>query len=329
MRKTIYLVVPCYNEELVIQEAALKLKGVMNGLIQEGLVAQNSKICFVNDGSKDLTWKFIKDLIDQDSIFAGINLTRNFGHQNALLAGMSAIKDECDAVITIDADLQQEVSAIKNFILAFYDGDDIVYGIRKGRTAEKFSKRKTGEYFYKLMNIMGVKLKMNHTDYRLMSKSAIVDLLRFKEVNLFLRGIVPLIGYDSSVVYYDQNERFAGETKYTLNKMMSLAVNGITSLTIIPLRVITFIGFFIFISSIITSCFFLIAHLINKTVPGWTSIVLSIWLIGGLQLLSIGIIGEYIGKTYLETKGRPRYIIREIVGLNNTGKVMRKFSDDR
>lgn len=307
---TLFLVIPCYNEQEVLHETSAQLKEKMNSLMQSGKIDENSRIVFVDDGSKDRTWEIIAGLHEKDRIFRGIKLSRNKGHQNALLAGLMTVKDECDAAISLDADLQDDIDAIDAMVDKYLNEQcDIVYGVRSARKTDTFFKKFTAESFYKIMAKMGVEVTYNHADYRLMSRRALEGLEQFKEVNLFLRGIVPMIGYKSDVVYYERHERFAGESKYPLKKMIAFAMEGITSLSIKPIRMITALGVGIFTISIIMLIYFLICHLMDKTVAGWTSIVVSVWAIGGLQLLAIGVIGEYIGKIYLETKERPKYII--------------------
>jgi glycosyltransferase involved in cell wall biosynthesis len=311
MKDTLYLVIPCYNEEEVLQITAKRLLIKINTMIENELISNNSKILFINDGSKDETWSIIEKLHSQNNIFSGINLSRNRGHQNALLAGLMTAKDVADVTISLDADLQDDVDVIDKFIEQYYDGIDIVYGVRSSRQTDTFFKRTTALAFYKLMSNLGVDMVYNHADYRLMSKRALEGLNQFKEVNLFLRGMVPLIGYKSSIVEYERHERFAGESKYPLKKMIAFALDGITSLSIKPIRLITGLGFFIFFFSFIALAYTLIVKFFGKTVTGWTSLTLSIWLIGGIQLLSLGVIGEYIGKIYNETKQRPRFVVSD------------------
>ncbi len=307
---TLFLVIPCYNEQEVLHETSRQLKEKMNSLISAGKISNESRIVFVDDGSKDKTWSIISELHDSDKIFRGIKLSRNKGHQNALLAGLMTVKNECDAAISLDADLQDDINAIDAMVDKFVNGGcDIVYGVRSARKTDTFFKKFTAESFYKLMAKMGVEVTYNHADYRLMSRRALDGLEQFGEVNLFLRGIVPMIGYKSDVVYYERHERMAGESKYPLKKMISFAMEGITSLSVKPIRMITALGVGIFTISIIMLIYFLIRHFMDETVEGWTSIVVSVWAIGGLQLLAIGIIGEYIGKIYLETKHRPKFIV--------------------
>lgn len=308
---TLYIVVPCYNEEEVLPETGRRLTEKLSSLAHKGLIAEDSRIVFVDDGSKDGTWECITGLHEKKACISGVKLSRNEGHQNALLAGMTTAKEEADMIITLDADLQDDIDAIDGFLEKYKEGYDIVYGVRSSRTTDTFFKRQTAVTFYKLMKTLGVDIVYNHADYRLMSRRAIEALLQFKEVNLFLRGIVPLVGYRSAVVEYERHERFAGESKYPLHKMLSFAMEGITSFSVKPIRMIAVAGFVIFSVSIVMLLYFLIVFLLGKTVAGWTSIVISIWAIGGLQILSIGIIGEYIGKIYMESKGRPKYFIEQ------------------
>lgn len=307
---TLFLVIPCYNEQEVLHETSRQLKEKMQTLMQSGKIDKKSRIVFVDDGSKDKTWEIITSLHEEDRIFRGIKLSRNKGHQNALLAGLMTVKEECDAAISLDADLQDDINAIDAMVDKYLNEQcEVVYGVRSARKTDTFFKKFTAESFYKIMAKMGVEVTYNHADYRLMSRRALEGLEQFKEVNLFLRGIVPMIGYKSGVVYYERHERFAGESKYPLKKMIAFALEGITSLSIKPIRMITALGVGIFTISLIMLVYFLICHFMDKTVAGWTSIVVSVWAIGGLQLLAIGIIGEYIGKIYLETKERPKFII--------------------
>lgn len=311
--KILYLVIPCYNEEAVIVETGTRLIAKMNHLISDKKISQNSRIVFVNDGSKDSTWNSIKEFHQENDLILGINLSRNRGHQNAILAGLMISKEFADMVITLDADLQDDIHAIDSMIEKFYEGNDVVYGVRNTRKVDTYFKRTTAQGFYKLMKWMGADIVYNHADYRLMSKRAINALEDFPEVNLFLRGIVPLIGFSSDKIYYDRLERYAGETKYPLNKMLSFAFNGITSFSIKPIRLIFVLGLVIFCFSITMLGYSLYNHFVGNTVMGWSSIIVSIWAIGGLQLLSIGVIGEYIGKIYMEAKHRPKYIIDEFL----------------
>lgn len=307
----LFLVIPCYNEEEVLPETSSRLLDKYTKLIEEGKISPDSRICFVNDGSKDKTWDIITDLNSQNPIFRGINLARNRGHQNALLAGLMTVKDECDAAISLDADLQDDINAIDEMVDKYLEGYDVVYGVRSSRKTDTAFKRSTALAFYKLMKLMGVDMVYNHADYRLMSRRALDGLEEFEEVNLFLRGIVPLIGYKSTQVEYERGERFAGESKYPLKKMLSFAFEGITSLSVKPIRMICTIGLLMFGVSLGILIYSIIRYFTGDTIRGWASIAVSIWAIGGLQLLAIGIIGEYIGKIYLETKHRPRFIIEK------------------
>lgn len=309
----LYLVIPCYNEEEVISETAKRLKIKMESLIENQMISHKSKVVFVNDGSKDKTWELIKNFHEQDSLFSGLNLSRNRGHQNALLAGLMTAKDYADMVISMDADLQDDINAMDEMIEKFHQGCDIVYGVRSKRETDTFFKRFTAESFYKLMNSMGANTVYNHADYRLMSKRALEALSNFTEVNLFLRGIVPMIGFKTGVVTYERNERFAGESKYPLKKMFSFAFEGITSLSIKPIRMITFTGLVVFLISVAMLIYTLTQHFTGRTIIGWASVMVSVWAIGGLLMLAIGIVGEYIGKIYMETKARPRYFIDEFI----------------
>lgn len=313
MRNKLYVVIPCYNEEEVLAETSKRLKEKFLSLIASGKIHPDSRITFVNDGSKDRTWEIIKALHEEDAIFCGINLSRNRGHQNALLAGLMTVKEHADMVISMDADLQDDINAMDEMIDKYLNGIDIVYGIRSSRKKDSFFKRVTAEGFYRLMNMMGANTVFNHADYRLMSKRALEGLSEFQEVNLFLRGIVPMIGYPVDTVYYERGERFAGESKYPFLKMLSFAIEGITSLSTKPIRMITFLGFFIFLVSIGMLIYSLVRHFMGATIVGWTTLMVSVWAIGGLILLSLGVVGEYIGKIYLETKGRPRYIVEEFL----------------
>ena len=313
MNNKLYMVIPCYNEEEVLPETSKRLREKINSLIEKGKIDKESRIVFVNDGSKDKTWEIIKTLHEEDPVFSGINLTRNRGHQNALLAGLMTVMDYADMAISMDADLQDDVDAIDEMIDKYLDGIDIVYGVRSSRAKDTFFKKATAEGFYKIMNSMGANTVFNHADYRLMSKRALEGLSQFQEVNLFLRGIVPMIGYPTDVVYYERGERFAGESKYPLGKMLSFAIEGITSLSTKPIRMITFLGFFIFLVSIGILIYSLVRHFMGATIVGWTTLMVSVWGIGGLILLSLGFVGEYIGKIYLETKARPRFIVEQFL----------------
>lgn len=310
---TLYLVIPCYNEQEVLPETARRLTEKMTKMMEDGVISKNSRIAFVNDGSKDRTWHIIEELHRDNPLVCGICLSRNKGHQNALLAGLMTVKELCDITISLDADLQDDIEVLDQFVEQYQKGCEIVYGVRSSRKTDTFFKRFTAQGFYKMMRLMGVELVYNHADYRLMSRRALEELEGFGEVNLFLRGIVPLIGFQTGEVSYERHERFAGESKYPLKKMLSFAFDGITSFSIKPIRMITALGILIFSVSLIMLLYFLIIYFMGRTVAGWATIVISIWGIGGLQLLAIGIIGEYIGKIYLETKSRPKYIVEKFL----------------
>ena len=307
----LYLVIPCYNEEEVLPETSKRLKEKYTALMNEGKIDADSKIVFVNDGSKDRTWEMIRELHESDPVFRGICLSRNKGHQNALMAGLMTVKSECDAAISMDADLQDDINAIDEMVDRYLEGYEVVYGVRSSRKKDTFFKRTTAEGFYKVMRAMGVETVYNHADYRLMSRRALEALSEFDEVNLFLRGIVPLVGFKSTEVTYERGERFAGESKYPLKKMLAFATEGITSMSIKPIRLITTLGFLVFLFSIGVLIYSIIRKFTGYTVPGWAFLAVSIWALGGVQLLAIGVIGEYIGKIYLETKHRPKFIVAE------------------
>ena len=306
-----YIVLPCYNEEEVLSETSTRLLKLLDMMLEENLVSDESRIVFIDDGSKDSTWSIIKKLSEKNKYVNGIKLAKNAGHQNALFAGLMTVKASADCVISIDADLQDDINVIRDFVLKFREGFDIVYGVRIKRKTDSFFKRNTALFFYKLMKTMGVNIVFNHADYRLMSRRSLEALSEFSEVNLFLRGIVPLVGYTSTNIYYERHERFAGKSKYPLNKMLAFAVEGITSFSITPIRIVTAIGFLFSIISIFVALYGLLSNIFGYTVSGWTSLIVSIWLIGGIQLLALGLIGEYIGKIYKEVKRRPRFIIEE------------------
>lgn len=309
--KTLYILAPCYNEEEVLPLTSKIFLDKLKDLIKTGRISSDSRVAFVDDGSKDKTWSIIESLHEFNPMFVGIKLSRNRGHQNALLGGMSAIVNDCDMIVTIDADAQDDINAIDKMIDEFDNGSEIVYGVRASRDTDSAFKRNTAQGFYKFMSLMGVETVYNHADFRLMSSRAVNALLEFKEVNLFLRGIVPLIGFKSSTVTYDRAPRLAGESKYPLKKMLAFAFDGITSFSIKPIRFITSIGALTLILSIFFAIYAFVSYFIHRTVPGWTSTVLSIWFFGSLQLIAIGIVGEYIGKIYLETKNRPRFFIEK------------------
>ncbi len=307
----LYIVVPCYNEELVLKETTKRLKEKIENLVASKKISKKSRVLYVNDGSKDKTWELIKKINEEEEYFTGLSLSRNRGHQNALLAGLMTAKEKANLVISMDADLQDDIHAIDEMIKKYNEGSDIVYGVRSSRKKDTFFKKVTAEGFYKFMKLMGVDIVFNHADYRLTSKRVLDELENFKEVNLFLRGLFPLIGFKTEIVYYERKERFAGESKYPLKKMLNFAWDGISSFSVKPLRFITGLGFLLTLFSILVLIYSLIVKIIGNAVSGWTFIVCSIWFVGGLQMLSLGIIGEYIGKIYNETKQRPRYIISE------------------
>ena len=317
----LFLVIPCYNEEQVIEETANRLLSIITKMIAKEVISSESRIVFVNDGSKDKTWQMISALHAKNKLFSGVNLSRNVGHQNALLAGLMTVKKDADVVISLDADLQDDINVIWEFMDKYDQGNEIVYGVRNSRDTDTFFKKNTAQLFYRLMENMGVDTVYNHADYRLMSKRVLDELENFKEINLFLRGIIPLIGFRTDIVEYKRNERFAGESKYPLRKMLSFALNGITSFSVKPIRFVSILGFCMVLISIFILIYALFARLTENVVKGWTFIIMSIWLLSGVQLLSLGIIGEYIGKIYSEVKQRPRYIVEKYIndqgGLNS------------
>lgn len=311
MKTVLYIVIPCYNEEEVLPITSKLFLNKINQLVREDKISDDSRIMFVNDGSKDRTWEIIEELAKQDEHYVGIRQSRNRGHQNAVLAGMMEAKKYCDIAISIDCDGQDDINAMDEMVDAYHNGCDVVYGVRSKRTTDTFFKRFTAEGFYKLLNFMGVEVVFNHADYRLLSKRAMDALSEFKEVNLFLRGMVPMVGFKSTNVYYERSERIAGESHYPLKKMLALAFDGITSLSVKPIRMITGLGFVISIFSFIAVIWVVINHMLGNTVTGWASMMCVLCLLSGVQLICFGVIGEYIGKIYLETKHRPRYIISE------------------
>ena len=313
MPDILYVVVPCYNEEEVLPETARRLRAKLEALMAADRIASASRVLLVNDGSRDRTWELITRLHGGCPLFCGADLSRNRGHQNALLAGLMTAKDRCDMAISMDADLQDDINAVDAMLDQYYAGCDIVYGVRSSREKDTFFKRFTAEGFYRVMNKLGAETVFNHADYRLMSRRALEGLEQFKEVNLFLRGIVPMIGYTTATVEYERGERFAGESKYPLKKMLAFAMEGITSLSTKPIRYITLLGVLIFLVSLVMLVVFIAQWALGMTVAGWASVICSVWAIGGLILLSLGVIGEYIGKIYLETKGRPRFLIRQVL----------------
>lgn len=311
MNECLYIVVPCYNEEEVLPISSKIFINKLTTLIAEKTISTRSKIVFVDDGSTDNTWTIIKELVRVENCCSGIKLSRNRGHQNALLAGLMTVKSEADIVISIDSDLQDDINAIDLMIDKYQEGYEIVCGVRSSREEDSIIKRITAQGFYKFMSLLGVEVQYNHADFRLMSRKALDALGEFKEVNIFLRGIIPMVGFRSCSVEYSRKKRLAGESKYPLKKMLSFAFEGITSLSIKPVRVITMLGFFMLIASILFVIYTIIGFAVGNTVAGWVSTVLSIWFFGSLQLIAIGVVGEYIGKIYLETKSRPRYIVEE------------------
>lgn len=326
MNNILYIVIPCYNEQEVLPETSKRLKEKVNTLVTEQKISRDSRIMFVNDGSKDRTWSMIQELCEENELFAGVNLSRNRGHQNALLAGLSTAVSYADMIVTMDADLQDDINAIDQMVDAYESGYDVVYGVRSSRKKDTAFKRGTAHFFYKLMSFLGADIVYDHADFRLLSKRAAENLLDFEEVNLFLRGIVPMVGFPSTRVTYERGERFAGESKYPLGKMLTFAFEGITSLSVKPIRMITIGGLLICVISLIMLIKAFVDYFHGNVVPGWASIMVSIWVLGGLQLFAIGIIGEYIGKTYLETKRRPKFIIESVL-LKQSGEEMQNADE--
>lgn len=313
METVLYIVIPCYNEQEVIREAAERLNKKIKELIESEQISVKSRILFVNDGSKDKTWQIIKELHNENELFSGINLSRNRGHQNALMAGLMYAKEYADITISMDADFQDDINAVDEFVEKYYEGYEIVYGVRSKRDKDTFFKKNSAFLFYSLQKRMGIEAVQNHADYRLMSRRVLEALSEFEETNLFLRGIIPMLGFDSAEVFYERNERYAGVSKYPLQKMLKFAFDGITSFSIVPIRFIAALGFLMFAGSFFVILYSIIRKVLGHTVSGWTFIACSIWLLGGIQLLSVGIIGEYIGKIYNEVKKRPRYIVKDIL----------------
>jgi len=311
MTPVLYMVIPCYNEEKVLPITAPQFLSQLHKMQEEGLVSQESKILFVDDGSKDSTWNIIKKLAEKEKAYIGISQSRNRGHQNAVLAGLMDSMEKCDITISIDCDGQDDVSVMRDMVKAYINGNEVVYGVRSNRKSDTFFKRTTAQGFYKFLNAMGAEVVYNHADYRLVSSKVLKELANFKEVNLFLRGMIPLVGFKSTSVYYDRSERLAGKSHYSLSKMLTLAFNGITSLSVKPLRIISTLGVLVSIISFIGVFWAIITSLLGNTVAGWASLVCIVCFMGGLQLVCLGIIGEYVGKIYMEVKGRPRYIISE------------------
>ena len=305
------IVVPCYNEEEVLPETVKELGEILNKLIQENLINQDSKILFVDDGSKDNTWKLIKEYEETNNHVTGIKFSRNYGHQNALIAGMTVAVKKSDMIITIDADLQDDVNAIFEMVRKYHEGTDVVYGVRNSRETDTIFKRRTALAFYKLMELLGVNMVPNSADYRLLSKRAVEGLLEFHERNIFLRGMVPLVGYRSDKVYYARKERFAGTSKYPLKKMIKFAMDGITSFSTVPIKLIMNLGLFLVVIGIILFAYTIVQKILGHVNAGWSSLMVSIWVLGGVQLICLSIIGEYIGKIFTEVKQRPRYTLEE------------------
>jgi glycosyltransferase involved in cell wall biosynthesis len=317
------IVVPCYNEEEVFAETSVQLTGVLKSLIKDSLLSEDSKVLFVDDGSKDRTWDLIELESDHNPFVRGLKLARNVGHQNALIAGLETAAKQSDCVVSIDADLQDDVNVIRSFVEKFWEGYDIVYGVRDKRDTDTFFKRNTALGFYSFMEKLGIKLVPNHADFRLMSRRALEELFKYKETNLFLRGLIPLVGFPSTKVFYNRKERLAGESKYPLKKMLAFALDGITSFSVAPIRIVSLTGFLATVISVIAAIYSLIQYLLGHTESGWTSLVLSIWFVGGLQLLGIGIIGEYIGKIYHEVKRRPRYAVeKDLYSMKETKELI-------
>ncbi|PGM54137.1 glycosyltransferase family 2 protein [Bacillus sp. AFS053548] len=303
------IVVPCYNEQEVFEETAYQLTYLIEELIYDSLISDDSKILFVDDGSKDRTWELIEKESNDNQFVKGLKLANNVGHQNALIAGLEIANKQSDCVVSIDADLQDDINVIRKFVEKYLEGFDIVYGVRDSRETDTFFKRSTALGFYRFMGKIGINLVPNHADFRLMSNRALDELFKYKETNLFLRGLVPLVGFPSTKVYYDRKERFAGESKYPLKKMISFAFDGITSFSIAPIRFVSLLGFLSILFSLIAGGYAIVQHLLENTVSGWPSLMVSIWFVGGVQIMGIGMIGEYIGKIYHEVKNRPRYAI--------------------
>lgn len=310
-KEILYIVIPCYNEETVLPETMKRLKEKITNLISTKKISSKSKILFVNDGSTDNTWNIIKNISNKDKQITGISLSRNFGHQNALLSGLLTAKEQADIIISLDADLQDDIDTIDQMLSKYYEGNEIVYAVRNNRKSDNLIKKSTAECFYKLTKKLGIEIIYNHADFRLTSKRVLNELEKFNEVNLFLRGIFPLIGFKHTVVYYKRKSRYAGKSKYSINKMLNFGFDGITSFTIKPIRFILLLGTIIFLISTILCISTLIINIIKDTLNNWSFLIYSIWIATSLQMISLGIIGEYVGKTYMETKKRPVYIIEE------------------
>ena len=323
MKPVLFIVIPCYNEEMVLPITSTMFLNKINELVSAGKIADSSRILFVNDGSKDKTWEIITRLAKTDPHYIGICQSRNRGHQNAVLAGLMEAKDKCDITISIDCDGQDDINAMDEMVDAYLDGCEVVYGVRSKRDTDTFFKRFTAEGFYKLLNWMGVEVVFNHADYRLLSNRVLREFANFKEVNIFLRGMVPLVGFKSTSVYYERHERIAGESHYPLKKMLALAFDGITSLSVKPIRMITTAGILIAFLSFIGVIWAVVGALLGKTVSGWASTVCIVCFMGGIQLLCLGVIGEYVGKIYMESKHRPRYLLSERTWENDNEEELR------
>ncbi len=315
----LYIVVPCYNEEEVLPETSRRLRLKLQQLIQDRKISPDSRALFVNDGSRDRTWELISRLHEEDPCFSGVNLSRNRGHQNALLAGLTVAVNYADMIVTMDADLQDDINAVDQMVDRYLEGYEVVYGVRSSRQTDTAFKRFTAESYYKVLKMLGVDIVFNHADYRLMSRRAVEGLMEFQEVNLFLRGIVPQIGYKWTTVAYERAERFAGESKYPLKKMLSFALEGITSFSVKPLKLIARLGGLVCLVSLAMFIWSMVQHFTGHTVAGWSSLMVSIWFLGGVQLICLGVIGEYIGKVYAETKRRPRFFIENVLNTEDKG----------
>lgn len=313
----LYIVLPCYNEEQVLPETVKRLDQLTRELIQSGQIQADSRITLVDDGSRDATWQVITRLSQTYPQVEGVKLAHNAGHQNALWAGMMTVRDKADAVVTIDADLQDDISAIRGFLQAYREGCEVVYGVRSQRKTDTAFKRKTAHWYYALMKRLGAELVYDHADYRLLSKKALEALSQFGESNMFLRGMVPLLGFKHKEVYYERGERFAGESKYPLKKMLSFAMEGITSFSVKPIRLVLLLGALFAVAGVVMAVWAIVSHAMGHTVAGWASIMVSVWVIGGVQLMALGLIGEYVGKIYTEVKRRPRYIVETYLEKND------------
>ena len=319
MSDTLYIVIPCYNEQEVLPETSKRIAEKLCALRNSNCISPRSRVLLVDDGSRDATWSMITDLHKkQPEIFSGLKLSRNRGHQNALMAGLMTAKNLADVVVSMDADLQDDINAVDGFIDEYKNGCDVVYGVRSARDTDTAFKRITAQGFYRFMGFLGVNVVYNHADYRLMSRRALEALAEHREVNLFLRGVVPLLGYKSAEVTYERGERFAGESKYPLKKMLAFAWDGITSFSIKPIRFVTVLGFLISFVCILLMIYTVVTKFFGTTAPGWSSLMVSIWMLGGLQILSLGVIGEYVGKIYAEVKARPRFIIETLLDKDNS-----------